>query len=205
MAAPNSDQTSGQGGGSSFLPLILALILMPGVAYLTFKYMPGIQKARAEFARAGTNQPSGMAASPAKKKQQQIAQPNMPVPLANGRLGFHPDVGKRPGQNRLVLTNAPNVHTFDLALKLADSNKPRYAMMEIFMIAENTDELIAKANLNQPKLFESFTNLLSNKTANQLMKPGGRNILRAELVALCNQVLGPDTVSEILIQTLLVQ
>ncbi len=204
MAAPNSDQTSGQGGGSSFMPLFLALILMPGVAYLTFKYMPGIQKARSGFASAGTNQPSGMAASPTKKKKGR-AQPNMPVPLVNGRLGFHADVAKQPGQNRLVMTNAPNVRTFDIALKLADINKPRYAMMEIFMIAEDTDELIAKANLNQPKLFEGFTNLLSNKTANQLMKPGGRNILRAELVALCNQVLGPDAVREILIQTLLVQ
>ncbi|MBM3832708.1 MAG: flagellar basal body-associated FliL family protein [Verrucomicrobia bacterium] len=204
--ATDSD-SGGRRGFAAYLPLIVALLVMPGVAYLTLKYLPELKTLQRQAADASTNQPSAKPTNQFKLLKQKAA-PRMPVPIADGQLGFDPDVSKEPGPVRLVLTNAPNVSNFTMTLRLADRNRPRHALVELFMLGENTDELIAKANLansKDPGLYRSITNRLSGKTADNLLKPGSRNVLRTELLALCNQLMGSNTVHEILITALVVQ
>jgi flagellar basal body-associated protein FliL len=205
MATEKSDKTQSRGGFSAYLPLILALLLMPGVAYLTLKYLPGIQAARSQAGVGGTNQLAAAHATNQAKASTKRAHPRMPVPLADGYLGFAPEVPKNPGPARLILTNAPRAPDFRFALKLADTKRTRYALLELFMVSEDTDSLIAKANSHHTSLFQQTTNLIGRKTAENLLKPGARNILRSELITVFNEVLGSNTVTEILFPTFLVQ
>lgn len=147
--ATDSD-SGGRRGFAAYLPLIVALLVMPGVAYLTLKYLPELKTLQRQAADASTNQPSAKPTNQFKLLKQKAA-PRMPVPIADGQLGFDPDVSKEPGPVRLVLTNAPNVSNFTMTLRLADRNRPRHALVELFMLGENTDELIAKANLANSK------------------------------------------------------
>jgi len=150
------------------------------------------------------------------------ARPRLPVPLTDGVLIFEAgplDLGM------IKVTNAAPGLSFEsieqhkftgleslrgrksehcgTIVPLADEDRDHYVIIEIYMAADNTDALIAGANLNSPKLFQSVTDLLSRKTIEQLDKPGARQLLRSEILTCCNQVLGSKVVQEIIITKLL--
>lgn len=170
-------------------------------------------------AKAGAAQSSKEGVPPKPK-----APRKMPVPLTGGSLIFEPGPS---GTGIIRVTNAPPSVTFEssekrrfegldtlraeksrhagMIVKLADTRRDCFAIVEIYMVGENTDELIARANATRPKLYQSVMNLLSSKTAVALDAPGGRQVLRSEILDRCQQILGPKIVGEILITRLLHQ
>ena len=58
---------------------------------------------------------------------------------------------------------------------------------------------------NEPQLRDTACSAMATKTISEMEKPGFRNTLRAELVALFNGVMGKGTVSEIYLTDFAIQ
>ncbi len=151
---------------------------------------------------------------PAKLK----APPRLPVPLTSGRVEFTPGAD---GTGAVVATNASTsivfgsnekkrfegldtlqaqkIHNAPLVVKLADKSGDHYAVIEAYMVGEDTDALITKVNRNQPALYLSMTNFLSTLTVADFDRPGGANLLRAQLLERCQKLLGRQTLDQIVI------
>lgn len=207
--------------GNLLGPALVVMLLFTGPSFLSgrINIAPNVQAS--ETVRGDAK--AGAARSPAEGLPQKPKAPRkMPVPLTGGSLIFEPGPS---GAGIIRVTNAPPSITFEssqkrqfegldtlraqksrhagMIVKLADTRRDRFAIIEIFMVGENTDALIARANSTRPKLYQGVMNLLSSKTAAQLDGPGGRQFLRSEILDLCHQILGPKIVDEILITRLI--
>lgn len=106
----------------------------------------------------------------------------------------------------VVPTNTQPVRGLEkLTLPLADIKEPHYVVAQIFLVGKNTDALIHRYNKTQPKVYNAVTNVLSSKTLEETRRPGYRNILRSEILQVCNAIMGKDTVQDVIIGEFLTQ
>lgn len=80
----------------------------------------------------------------------------------------------------------------------------RYLVATITLVGKKPD-LKEKVELNDPELRDAAASILGIKTISDLEKPGMRNIIRSELIAAFNDILGKDSVTDIYLTEFAVQ
>lgn len=191
-----SDTPQPPGGAKSkrgvlfYLLVLIAVLLLGGGGWFGYQYL-GKKGASSEDQGESGGHGDGQV-------KRVAAPPKMAVPLVPDKVVFTPkDRGNILTSDMIVSTNskAPK----KLIVKLADTKAPRFAMLQVFLSANNTDDLIEKVNANQPELYEKITKRIAEKTAKDVNTPGFRNRIRSELMYECNRLLGSNVVQEIII------
>ena len=165
-AAPKAEAAAApKGGGKSWMPLILNIVLMPAIAYAltVFVLIPKIQGGKTHSdGSASASEEGGAHGGGSKGSKAKIT-----VPLA----------GK-------VLVN------------VSGTAGTRYLVANMTLVGKSAD-LKAKIDENDPQLRDAAMSILGGKTISDLEKPGMRNIIRAELIAAFNDIVGKEAVNDI--------
>ena len=132
------------------------------------------------------------------------APPKLAVPLVPTKVTFFPKLkGKDLTSDMIISTNSKTSQR--IITRLSDVKSQHFAMVQVFLSAKNTDELIRKVNANQPELYNSITNRIGQKSYKNAQSPSFRNVIRAEMLYECNRILGSNVVQEVIITELVVQ
>ena len=89
-------------------------------------------------------------------------------------------------------------------VNVAGTAGTRYLVAKIALVGKKAD-LKLKVEENDPQLRDSAASILAIKTIGDLEKPGMRNIIRAELIAAFNDILGKEFVTDIYLTEFAVQ
>jgi flagellar FliL protein len=170
-------------GGSSWLPLLLNLVLMPGIAYAltTLVIVPKLSGSQ----KSGAIHSEKAAASEGS--------------AASG--GGETKAGKdEPGAKTKVVVPLSQ----KIVVNIKDTLGSRYLMAQMSLVGkgENFKNLVEK---NDPQLRDAAGTMLSAKTIADLDKQGARNIIKAELLSTFNTVLGDNAVLEIYLTDFAIQ
>ena len=175
---------AGGGGIKSFLPLIIAAVAMPGLAFVTtnFVVLPKIKAAMGatSAAPAEATKTEGSAKEGDKKE------------------GDKKEGGKESGKAKV------NVPMTKILVNVAGTMGTRYLMTSLTLVGSNAD-LKAKVDDNKDQLLDLATSTLGGKTIADLEKPGARNIIRNELMTVFNNALGSPLIQEIYITEMAIQ
>lgn len=180
------------GGIRAFLPTILMVVLTPVIAWFVLGYLEEKPEPKDEPVE--------------EKKEKGFGAPEgLAVPLISGQLGFIEGNQRKGIYPRIGATNDLEKNRTDLEeiiITLADQKTVHNAVAQIFLIGENTDEVMRRINLTRREavsFFERITNHLTLKTMDEVQTPGFRNLLREEILVLCDEFLGTNIVQEIVI------
>jgi flagellar FliL protein len=165
------------GGLKTWLPLIVAVVTMPALAYATtqFVLLPKLQRGLAQGKTGAAPETTAESGSTAK---------------GEGKAGS--DKLKVPVSFSKLLVN------------VAGTMGTRYLMTSVTLVG-NTPDFKSKIEDNKDQLIDLATGTLSGKTIADLEKPGARNVIRAELMTVFNTALGAPLVQEIYITELAIQ
>jgi flagellar protein FliL len=171
-AAP---KPAASGGLKSWAPLLLAIALMPLLAYgmTSFILLPKLQQAAALSMGAA-----------AESRGESV------VPLGPGGKPL-------PVKKKFVTFNKMTVN-------VAGTMGTRYLMASITIMGTASD-FKSRVEDNTAQLLDLATSTLSSKTLADLEKPGARNLIRTELIAAFNNALGANLVQELYITEFAVQ
>jgi len=177
-AEEKADPPPASGGAfKAWLPLAVAAVAMPALAYATthFVLLPKLQR--------------GLAQGKPEAAQETAADPG------TGAKGE----GKA-ASNKLKVTVSLN----KMLVNVAGTMGTRYLMTSVTLVG-NTPDFTSKINENRDQLMDLATGTLSVKTISDLEKPGARNVIRAELMTVFNNALGGPVVQEIYITEMAIQ
>jgi flagellar FliL protein len=165
------------GGFKAWLPLAVAAVAMPALAYATthFVLLPKLERGLAQ-------------ANPA------VAQET------TAESGTGAKSGGKAASDKLKVTVSLN----KMLVNVAGTMGTRYLMTSVTLVG-NTPDFTSKINDNMDQLKDLATGTLSGKTISDLEKPGARNVIRAELMTVFNNALGGPLVQEIYITEMAIQ
>jgi len=164
-------------GFKAWLPLLLNLLLMPAVAYAMtiFVLLPKMKTSPAA--------PEAPAEEHAEKPKD-----------AHGKDG-----GNDPAKVSGVVALPGKV-----MVNVAGTLGTRYLLASITLVGKG-GVLEAAVEKNSAQLRDVASGALSSKTLADLEKPGARNLIRAELISVFNDVLGARSVTEIYLTEFAIQ
>jgi flagellar FliL protein len=177
-AAPDAPKASGR--FKVWLPLIIAVLAMPGLAFVTTRFviLPRIARAlsasNASAAAETASSSSGAAPASDSDKSGTLVSTKVTVPM-----------------NKLLVNVAGTMGT-------------RYLMTSVTLVG-NTPDFKDKIENNKDQLMDLATGALSSKTIADLEKPGARNVIRSELMTVLNNALGGPVIQEVYITELAIQ
>jgi len=160
-----------EGRWQDWLPLGVAIILMPLLAYLTttFVLVPRMQKAL---------RPSqAVAVDPVRSPRTEVAGKAEKDVLVPG------DTKQSATLNKLLVN-------------VAGTMGSRYLLASLTLIGDAPD-FSARVGQHEPQLRDMASGILNTKTIADLEKPGARNLIRGELLAGFNTILGKSVIQEI--------
>jgi flagellar protein FliL len=168
------------GGIKAFLPLIIAVVMMPVLAFVTTKFvlLPKLQSAVSP-AKAGA-----AAAEPA------IAEASSKEEGKEGKSAG----GK--GKATYALSK--------MLVNVAGTMGTRYLMTSMTLVG-NTPDFKNKIEDNKDELLDLANSALRTKTISDLEKPDACNVIRSELMTVFNNALGGPMVQQIYITELAIQ
>jgi flagellar FliL protein len=180
---------------ASWLPLIITILVMPALAWATtqFVLLPKLKsavsgKAEPEAAHGkAAEAPSAHGAAPAEPA---AASGGHGAPAAGGH-GAAAQKGKEGGKKLR--------QTFPMSkmiVNVAGTLGTRYLMTSMTLAGDSPD-FVTAIEENRAKLLDLAQTALSSKTINDLERPGARNQIRAELIAILNNAIGTPIVQEI--------
>ncbi len=180
-------EASSGGGIKSFLPLIIAVVVMPVLAYVTtnFLILPKI--------KAAMGSSSGATASAENVK-----------PEGEKKEGEKKEGEKKEGSKEGGGKAKVTVPITKILVNVAGTMGTRYLMTSLTLVGTSA-ELKTKVDENKDQLLDLATSTLSSKTIADLEKPGSRNIIRNELMTVFNNALGSAVVQEIYITEMAIQ
>ena len=154
----------------AWLPLGVAVLVMPALAYAmtTFVLVPRMQKA--------LRSPDIAPAEPGKEIHAETANA--------GKEGAPP-----VGAGESVTLNK-------LLVNVAGTMGSRYLLTSLTLLGDGAD-FSARVAQHEPQLRDMASGVLNAKTIADLEKPGARNLIRGELLAGFNTVMGSSAVREI--------
>ncbi len=175
-AKADSAKTGG-GAVKTWLPLVVAVVTMPALAYATthFVLLPKLQRALTQT-KPGTAPDSAAEAGTAAKS------------------------GDKAATDKLKVTVSMN----KMLVNVAGTMGTRYLMTSVTLVG-STPDFKNKIDDNKDQLMDLATGTLSGKTISDLEKPGARNVIRAELMTVFNSALGGPLVQEIYITEMAIQ
>lgn len=170
-STPGAGKGKALAGWQAWLPLGLALVLMPVLAYAmtSLVLVPRLQKA--------LRGPSAPAPAPAAEH-------------ASGEAAV--------AETKTGGTSSPrqNVTLNKVLVNVAGTMGSRYLLVSMTLVGTSPD-FPAKVAEKEPQLKDIAGGLLSTKTIADLEKPSARNMIRGELLAGFNSVLGNSAIQEI--------
>ncbi len=89
-------------------------------------------------------------------------------------------------------------------VNVAGTMGTRYLLANITLVGTNA-ELKALAEKNDAEMRDAAASALSIKTINDLEKPGARNLIRAELISVFNNILGQGVITDIYLTEFAIQ
>lgn len=178
-AEANAGAPKSGGGLKAWLPLIIAVVTMPVLAFVMTRMvlLPRMQHA--------LNQSSASAAPEA-------------APASEAASSAEPGKGGTPGSTKVM------VPMTKLLVNVAGTMGTRYLMTSVTLVG-NTADFKTKIEDNKDQLMDLATGALSSKTIADLEKPGARNVIRSELMTVLNNALGGPVIQEIYITELAIQ
>ncbi|MDX1952354.1 MAG: flagellar basal body-associated FliL family protein [Verrucomicrobiota bacterium] len=184
-AAETAKPQEASGGGiKAWLPLILNLVLMPVVAYCltTFVLIPKLKGA----AKSTSAEHVEEADSHGAKAES---------------TGAHDSGGHDEKGRKTKITVPLSGKTL---VNVAGTMGTRYLMASITLVGTSPN-LKTAVEKSDAELRDAAASTLSNKTISDLEKPGIRNLVRTELIAVFNSILGKGMVSEIYLTEFAIQ
>ncbi len=165
------------GGLKPWLPLIIAVVTMPLLAFVTTRFilLPKLEHA--------LGQPKSGAATEAPADSAAATKDGKAVPA---------------GKNKFVVPMSK------LLVNVAGTMGTRYLMTSVSLVG-TTPDFKAKIEDNKDQLQDLATGALCTKTISDLEKPGARNQIRSELLNVMNTALGGPVIQEIYITELAIQ
>lgn len=182
-AAPKEAASSG--GIKAWLPLIVAVITMPALAFATTKF---VLLPKLEHAATGGK---GAAASSAESASKESA--------ATSTSGKEDE--KSPSTGGKAKFSVPITK---MLVNVSGTLGTRY-LMTSFTLVGNTPDFKGKIDDNRDQILDLASSTLESKTISDLEKPGARNIIRAELMTVLNNALGGPVIQEIYITEMAIQ
>ena len=155
---------------NAWLPLGVTIVVMPLLAYgvTTFILVPQLQKSLV-----------ATSAVPAKASQ----------PAHAGAEGAGSEAPAQSSQRQTVTLNK-------VLVNVAGTMASRYLLTSITLVGDAPD-FSSRVSQNEPQLRDIASGLMMMKTIANLEKPGARNLLRGELIAGFNTILGNAAVQEL--------
>ncbi|MBI3416267.1 MAG: flagellar basal body-associated FliL family protein [Verrucomicrobia bacterium] len=180
------------GGIKALLPLILAVVLMPVLAYVMtmFVLLPKLQKAAGGGAAA--EHATGTAAGEHSKAEAGAK----PGESKGGEHGGGKE-GGGDGKASVALSKAVTVN-------VAGSMGTRYIMANMTLVS-TVNGFETKIKKNDDQLRALAGSVLRTKTISDLEKPGSINVITSELLTVFNNALGGNTVQEIYLTDFAIQ
>ena len=89
-------------------------------------------------------------------------------------------------------------------VNVAGTAGTRYLVATITLVGKKAD-LKEKVEASDPELRDAASSILGIKTISDLEKPGMRNIIRSELIAAFNDILGKESITDIYLTEFAVQ
>src|SRR5882724_11934905 len=172
--APAEDSADAQaapaktpGAFKAWLPLLVAVVAMPALAFATTKFVliPQIQRSLSAGKPAASADAAGKPAetgAPAAKEGEK--------PAAGGKAKVTASFTK-------------------MLVNVSGTMGTRYLMTSVTLVG-TTPDFKTKIDDNRDQLTDLATGTLSSKTISDLEKPGARNVIRAELLTVFNNALG---------------
>jgi len=184
--APKPPPAAAHGSGlAAWLPLGVAVVVMPVLAYaitnwiLLPKLQQGLGIGKGE-ARAEAGVKAGAAAG------------GHGGHAGSGAAGVAAGVKKETATLNKLLVNVSN------------TMGSRYLLTSLTLVSKLSD-FKQRLEANEPQLRDAACGVLSTKTIADLEKPGARNLVRSELIAAFNRVLGSDAVQEMYLTEFAIQ
>ncbi len=176
--AEKAAEPKASGGFKPWLPLAVAVVAMPVLAFATTRFvlLPKLQRALTLPAGAPAPEPATESAS---------------AGAESGKPGV-------PGKIKVT------VPLSKMLVNVAGTMGTRYLMTSVTLVGKDAD-FKNKVEENKDQLMDLATGALSSKTISDLEKPGARNVIRAELMTVFNNALGGSAVQEIYITELAIQ
>lgn len=187
----------GGGGIKAFLPLIIALVLMPALSYVitSFVILPKLQKglgivppaavASGHGAEAAKEGGHGEAAEEGGEEEGEAK---------GGHGGGHGAPAAAPAAGGKGREQAP---LNKLMVNVAGTSASRILMANLIIVG-NASDFKNTVKKHEAQLRDTACGILGTKTIQDLVeKPGARNVIRSELITAFNHVLSGSPVQEI--------
>jgi flagellar protein FliL len=181
------------GGLGAWLPLIAMTVLMPVIAYAmtTFVMVPKLKKTMA----GGTEEAA--AEAPASSSHAEKAEPAKHGEAKGGEAKKsegkkEKSEGKKGGE----AGKKAAVPMEKIYVTIAGTQGSRYLLVKMTLVGAN-EAFKDKADECHDQLIDAASSTLSTKTLNDIEKPGGRNLIKTELIQALNGIMGNDAVQDI--------
>jgi flagellar FliL protein len=193
-AAEDASKGNAAGGGSpggikAWLPLIVAVVLMPGLAFAmtNFVILPKLQKTLSSGSAPAEEAESHAEAAGAKEHEAKGGG-------EHGKpAGEHGKAKESSGSSKGKVTVPMKEKVL---VNVAGTMGTRYLVVNFALVGSSAD-LKGAVEENEAQLRDVTSGVLSAKTISDLEKPGARNLIRTELITAFNTALGGGMVQEI--------
>jgi flagellar FliL protein len=205
-AAPASEGGGGGGGIKAWLPLIANVVLMPVLAYLmATKFLAPKNQAEPEPPKAAEKAGEKAAEHGEKAaKSEKSAEHGEKAAEHEEKAGSKKEAESGKSEKGHGGNEKTSVTLSKLLVNVSGTLGTRYIQASLTLVSRNP-ELKTLAEKNDAQLRDSTSSAISSKTITDLEKPGARNLIRAELINVCNNVLGSGVVSEIYLTEFVIQ
>ena len=161
-------KTSASGGFKAWLPLIVMVVLMPALAYaMTIFVIVPKLKKGLDGATATTTTATATAAA-----------------------------GESPAKSKGPAAKKESVPLNKLLVNVAGTQSARYLLVSLSVVGSGPD-FKAQVEAHDAQLRDMAQSTLRTKTLADLEKPAAQNMIRNELIAGFNNILGDGSVEEI--------
>lgn len=176
-AAAAPAPAAGKKGGGSWLPLIIVIVAMPALAFVSTKFLIVPQIHQALGGGHATEASAGAASHGG----------------GGGGGGGH---GKAATATRAFFNK--------MIVNVAGTMGTRYLLTSLTLVGEGA-AFPTKVDERRDQLLDLVTATLRNKTITELEKPEAQNQIRAELLAVFNDVLTETPVKELYLTEFVIQ
>lgn len=173
--------SAGSGGIKAWLPLIVTALVMPAMAIATTKFilLPKLQQSATPATDGGAHEGG----------------------KEEGKSEGKSDAHGKPGAST---KGKYNVALSKIIVNVSGTMGTRYLMTSVTLTG-NSPDFKNKIEDNKDQLLDLASGTLSSKTIADLEKPGARNQIRTELMAVFNNAMGGNVIQEIFITELAIQ
>jgi flagellar basal body-associated protein FliL len=189
-AQANAAAAPAEGGFKAWLPLIVTIVAMPALAYATtmFIIVPQLKKTALQAAAAPAEDGHGSEGGGEASGHGSGHGSSSSSGHGSGESKGHGGHGSAKGR--------VNYPFGKVLVNVSGSMGTRYLLANLTLVGA-TPDFKNKIDDNKDQLVDLAASALSTKTIADLEKPGSRNLIRSELIAVFNGALGNGVVQEI--------